>query len=170
MHQAQQDLLVLEAQSGNEEALACLIAIFHPQLVSFASNLCGNHALAKDAVQDVWVSTCKKLRTLDDPRAFRSWIFRALRWRILDLLKAKSFQHQVIEEAHLQVKLDESAIERRQIRKMISQLAAPERAVVHLHYMAQLPLAEIATILEIPVGTVKSRLNRARANLQDQLQ
>lgn len=169
MHQAKQDLLVLEAQSGNCKAFECLVSTFHPQLVSFACNLSGNHALAKDAAQDVWVSISKKLVKLEDPRAFKSWIFRALRWRVMDLLKAKSHQYLPIEQAELSVELDESLVEHQQLRKMIAKLAEHERSVIYLFYLVELSLAEIAQVLEIPVGTVKSRLNSARNHLQRQL-
>jgi RNA polymerase sigma-70 factor (ECF subfamily) len=170
MHQAQQELLVLEAQSGNKKAFECLVIFFHPQLINFAYNLSGNHALAKDAVQDVWISMSKKLNKLEDPRAFKSWIFRALRWRVLDLIKVKAYQFQTIEDKNISVALDESEIERQELGKMIDKLPDRERSVIYLFYLVELPLAEIALVLEIPVGTVKSRLNRARANLQQQLQ
>ena len=170
MHQAQQDLLVLEAQSGNKKAFECLVIFFHPQLINFACNLSGNDALAKDAVQDVWISISKKLSKLEDPRAFKSWIFRALRWRVLDLIKAKAYQFQPIENANLSIELDESAIARKQLRKMIEKLPDRDRSVIYLFYLAELSLAEIAQVMEIPLGTVKSRLNRSRATLQQQLQ
>jgi RNA polymerase sigma-70 factor (ECF subfamily) len=169
MEQTQQDLLVLEAQSGNQKAFECLVTMFHPQLVSFASNLSGNHALAQDAVQDVWITISKKLRNLEDPRAFKSWIFRALRWRVLDLVKAKSYQSREIEDTDLSVELDETAVEFSQLRQLISQLADSERSVVYLFYLVELQVSEIALVLEIPVGTVKSRLNRARNSLREQL-
>ncbi len=169
MNQAQQDLLVLEAQNGNKNAFECLIIHFHPQLINFACNLSGNHELAKDAVQDVWFKMSNKLGKLDDPRAFKSWIFRALRWRVLDLIKAKSYKSQPLEGTELSVELDESLIERRQIRKLIQKLPEQERSVIYLFYLADLPLADIAQILDIPIGTVKSRLNRSRAKLQQQL-
>jgi len=170
MHQAQQDLLVLEAQSGNKKAFECLVIFFHPQLINFACNLSGNDALAKDAVQDVWISISKKLSKLEDPRAFKSWIFRALRWRVLDLIKAKAYQFQPIENENLSIELDESAIERKQLRKMIEKLPDRDRSVIYLFYLAELSLAEITQVMEIPLGTVKSRLNRSRASLQQQLQ
>jgi RNA polymerase sigma-70 factor (ECF subfamily) len=169
MHQAQQDLLVLEAQSGNKKAFECLVIFFHPQLVNFAGSLSGNHALAKDAVQDVWISITKKLNKLEDPRAFKSWLFRALRWRVLDLIKAKAYQFQAIEDSNLYVDLDESTIEQQQLRKMIDTLPARDRSVIYLFYLVELPLVEIALVLEVPLGTVKSRLNRARASLQQQM-
>lgn len=170
MHQAQQDLLVLEAQSGNEKAFECLVVFFHPRLINFASNLSGNHALAKDAVQDVWISISKSLSKLEDPRAFKSWIFRAVRWRVLDLIKAKSYRFQAIEDINLSVELDESEIESQQLRKMIDKLPSHDRSVIYLFYLVELPLIEISMVLEIPVGTVKSRLNRARSSLQKQFQ
>jgi RNA polymerase sigma-70 factor (ECF subfamily) len=169
MHQAQQDLLVLEAQNGNEKAFECLVVFFHPQLINFASNLSGNHALSKDAVQDVWFSISKKLNKLEDPRAFKSWIFRALRWRVLDLVKAKSYQFETFDESSMSVAIDESELERQQLKKMIEKLPDKDRTVIYLFYLAELSLAEIALILEIPVGTVKSRLSRARESLQQQL-
>jgi RNA polymerase sigma-70 factor (ECF subfamily) len=170
MHQVQQDLLVLEAQSGNKKAFECLIIFFHPQLINFACSLSGNHELAKDAVQDVWISISKKLSKLKDPRAFKSWIFRALRWRVLDLIKAKSYHFQPIENTNFSVELDESVIEKQQLRKMIEKLPDRDRSVIYLFYLVELPLAEIAQVMEIPLGTVKSRLNRSRASLQQQLQ
>jgi len=170
MQQAQQDLLVIEAQCGNKKALECLVIFFHPKLINFACNLSGNHALAKDAVQDVWINMSKKLNQLEDPRAFKSWIFRALRWRVLDLIKAKAYQFQPIENINLYVELDESEVERQQLRKMIEKLPDHDRSVIYLYYLVELPLTEISLVLEVPVGTVKSRLNRSRASLQQQLQ
>ena len=170
MHQAQIDLLVLEAQNGNEKALECLVEFFHSQMVKFASNLSGNHAMAKDAVQDVWLNIGKKLSRLEDPRAFKSWVYRALRWRVLDLLKVKSYQFKTIDDMEIKVELDESEIENKQLRRLINELPEDGRSVIYLYYLAEFSLAEIATLLEIPIGTVKSRLDRARVNLREKLE
>ena len=170
MHQAQIDLLVLEAQSGNKEAFECLVVIFHPQMVNFACNLSGNHALAKDAAQDVWINISKKLSTLKDPQAFKSWIYSALRWRVLDLLKVKSYKFETIDGIDRGVELDESEIENKQLRRLINGLPERDRTVIYLYYLAEFSLTEIAMVLEIPIGTVKSRLSRARANLRQKLE
>jgi RNA polymerase sigma-70 factor (ECF subfamily) len=87
----------------------------------------------------------------------------------LDLIKAKAYHFQPIEDTNLSVELDESVIERQQLRKMIEKLPDRDRSVIYLFYLVELPLAEIAQVMEIPLGTVKSRLNRSRASLQQQL-
>ena len=53
---------------------------------------------------------------------------------------------------------------------MIEKLPDRDRSVIYLFYLVEMPLAEIAQIMDIPLGTVKSRLSRSRANLQQQLQ
>ncbi|WP_144394992.1 RNA polymerase sigma factor [Pleionea sediminis] len=169
MQQAEQDLLVLEAQSGNAQALECLIAVFHPLLVQFATSLSGNHALAKDAVQDVWLKIAKKLRQLNDPRAFRSWLYRAVRWRVSELMRGKAEQFERLDESVATTELDETEIENRALRRLVHQLADTEREVIYLHYLAELSVAEMALVLEIPAGTVKSRLSRARKQLQQMI-
>jgi DNA-directed RNA polymerase specialized sigma24 family protein len=79
MLQAKQDALVVLAQSGNDKALIILFAEFHPELLRFAYKLCGDSQLASDVEQDAWLKWMGSLRRLDDPRAFESWIYHALR-------------------------------------------------------------------------------------------
>ncbi len=167
MRQAELDLLVLEAQNGNLQALECLVALFHPLLIKFAVAISGDHALAKDAAQDVWLQISKKLRSLDDPRAFKSWIYRAVRWRVIDLTRNKSTQFEMLDDNCATTDLDVSELEQRQLKGCINRLEADEREVIYLHYLAELSVAEVALVLKIPAGTVKSRLSRARNQLRE---
>lgn len=175
MHQAQLDLLVLEAQNGNEKAFECLIRFFHPQLVKFANQLCTNPAMANDATQDVWLSISNSLRRLSDTRAFKSWLFRAVRWRVLDLVKANAREqesienHEYLDNHHLTIEFDDSDIELRPLRLAIEQLPQQERATLYLFYLAEFSIKQVALVLEIPTGTVKSRLSRARKLLAEKL-
>ncbi|WP_417445540.1 RNA polymerase sigma factor [Kangiella sp.] len=169
MEQAEQDLLVLEAQSGNEKAFECLVIWFHPLLVKFATSLSGNSALAKDAVQDVWLQILKKLRRLEDPRAFKSWLFRAVRWRVIDLMRGKAMQFEALDDNGIEILPDHSELEYRQLHQQINRLGKLEREVIYLFYLVELTVAEAALVLEVPQGTVKSRLNRARKQLQQMI-
>ena len=87
MNQAEHDLLVIDAQDGSRRALDALVRHHHRNLLRFAYSLCRDTALAQDAVQDAWIKVAGRLRRLDDPRAFRGWIYHAVRWRVFDLLK-----------------------------------------------------------------------------------
>jgi RNA polymerase sigma factor (sigma-70 family) len=87
MNQAEHDLLVIDAQDGSRTAMNALVAHHHRDLLRFAYSLCRNTALAQDAVQDAWIKVVRRLRRLNDPRAFRGWVYHAVRWRVLDLLR-----------------------------------------------------------------------------------
>ncbi len=179
MLQAQLDLLVIEAQSGNTAAFECLVEYFHPTLIRFARSLTANPTLADDAVQEAWLSMIRKVKYLKDPRAFKSWLFKLVRWRLIDLTRVNNQTTDAFDENSLNTAdsndpvshaIDESDIESRQLLLAISRLNSDEQLVIRMFYLIELSVSEIAAVLEIPVGTVKSRLNRARNQLKSSLE
>lgn len=171
MQQAELDALVLAAQSGNAAAFTMVVRYLQPGLLRFSYHICRDQQMAKDAVQEVWLACSRSLRRLDDPRAMKSWLHRAVRWRTLDLLRKQQRQNQhdsVAEEplAEVEVYPDESSA----LAKEMQLLPALERQALHLFYLEDLTIKEIAAVLGIPPGTVKSRLHRARLNLQAKLE
>ena len=172
MQQASIDLLVLAAKRGNRQAFGKLYDHFLPGALRFAYKLCGSSQLAQDAVQDAWLSCARSLIKIDDPRMFRSWLYRTVRWRVVDQQR-KQFRHEPLPEPETAAIPDlnqTAAVESQELRTMINALPELERQAIHLFYLEQLTLQEIAVILEVPVGTMKSRLNRARRHLREQLE
>lgn len=170
MNQAEEDLLVISAQAGNEKAFGFLFRHYHKPLLRFAYGLGRDRQLAQDAVQEAWIRIAGTLRRLDDPRAFRSWIYRAVRWRVLDLLKKPRVPLVSLDESMTAQTVsdpppDSAAAEA--LRGMMAKLPGIDRQALHLFYLQEMKIAEIAVVLEIPPGTVKSRLNRARTRLKD---
>lgn len=163
MNTSREELLVISAQAGNEAAFAELYQNFYQPLVKFAYKLCGHHDWAQDAVQDVWLDTAKKLRKLQDPKAFRSWMFRAVRWRCIDLAR-KSNKTQSLDGQ--EIATEEIKVEDSGLLKLIDQLPEVERQAIYLFYLEEMSLVEISIVLEVPQGTLKSRLNRARKHLK----
>jgi len=174
--QAEQDLLVLAAQSGNRRAFAALFKLHHRPLLRFAAGFCSDHDLARDAVQDAWLGMARVLPGLHDPRAFRSWLYRRVRWRMLDAMRRSRHPQQQslqdTDEASLS-SLDDSVQQAQQqaddstrLRHAMQRLPLIDRQAIELFYLQQLQINEIAIVLEIPAGTVKSRLNRARKQLR----
>jgi len=170
MNQAEQDLLVLAAQNGNHRAFDVLVRHFHKPLVSFAVKISNDVELSRDAVQESWIKTAKNMRKLKDPRAFKSWIYRLVRWRILDLLGIRNrelLRNETIDENLLLAPHSEYSDDKEEATSLISQLPDTEKEIIHLFYLDELRITEISIVLGIPVGTVKSRLNRARNLLRE---
>ncbi len=171
MIQAEIDLMVITAQQGNQKAFAVLYRHYLNPLVGFAYKICADRELANDAVQEAWIKAAKNIRQLNDPRTFKSWIYRLVRWKTIDLARALSTRDKHFES------FDESAIcesemtDNHQLRDtntelslvdFVDKLPKVEREMIHLFYLEDFRVAEISVILNIPTGTVKSRLNRAR--------
>jgi RNA polymerase sigma-70 factor, ECF subfamily len=165
MLQAEVELLVLSAQQNNSLAMEKLVKHFHPMLLRFAIRLTQNSANSQDIVQEVWIKTAKSIRQIRDPRAFKSWIFRAVRWQAADFFRTHN-NAQTLSANEASVKLDEQAVNNQMLSKAINQLNPDDAQVIHLFYLAEMTLQEISHVMEIPVGTVKSKLYRSRAALK----
>jgi RNA polymerase sigma-70 factor (ECF subfamily) len=152
---------VVRAQCGDREALELLLRSAQPPLHRYVSRLIGA-SRADDVVQEVLVTVARKLTWLAEPTLFRAWMFR--------IASRKAFDHLRSERKRAEEPLDEkiqaglSAPEPSPSDELLlelldsDRLTPPSRAVLVLHFQEELPLAEVAAILEIPLGTVKSRL------------
>lgn len=169
MQQAKLDMLVLMAQQGDEHALFLLFEHYQPSLMQFAFRMTGEAQLTQDAVQNMWGKIFIVLRRLENPAVFKSWIFRALKWSVNDLLRLRQInQHRQsdlpIEElvAPTMPHADPNDV----LNKALSCLPEIEYQAIYLFYFEQMSLVEIGLIQEVPIGTVKTRLFRARAKLK----
>lgn len=179
MIQAEVDLLVLSVQQGNEQAFALLYRFYLKPLLGFSFKLSNDKEIAQDAVQESWIKISKNIRQLSDPRTFKSWIYRMVRWKTLDLLRSRSIHSERFEsydESSESLKYPFSE-DNKQAEKLdknldiaIRALPKTEREMIHLFYLDDLRVPEIAIVLEIPIGTVKSRLSRARSLLKTKYQ
>lgn len=171
MTKAQLDLLVLAFQAGDERALTLLYQCYQRKLRLFAASLSGDPFIADDLVQNVWLKLSKRITRLDDPRVFVSWLYKAVRWEVLDWQKSAA-QRRVrpCDEADEETWLAPAPVAQySSLHLAISTLEAASQELLQLHYFHQLELTEIALVLGIPLGTVKSRLHRARQQLKVQL-
>ena len=153
--------LVSRAQCGDREALEQLLRGVQPRLHRYVSRLVGaDHA--PDVVQDVLIAVARNVTWLAEPRLFRPWAFRiASRAAFRHLRKEKRWTRYASDD----VDVDEMAAPpppppEALLRELLdSPLLSPaSRAVLVLHFQEEMPLAEVAAVLEIPVGTAKSRL------------
>jgi len=175
MRDAEHDLLVLDAQRGRRAALDALVRHHHADLVRYAHSLCHEPAMARDAVQDAWLTVSGRLRRLDDPRAFRSWLYHAVRWRTLDALRGRQRRAEtpldgVAADVLAGPDDSEGREQRLSIETAMDALPGLERETLDLFYRRGLGVREIAHVQDVPAGTVKSRLYRARRQRQQTLE
>ena len=161
--------LVLHAQSGSPEALEQLLKLWYPKLRRYASRQMRDPEAAKDVVQETLLAAAKRIRQLDDPAAFPKWLYRILQRRLVDHLRAQIRRRRYDAPA---AAADSSAATPEAgtpLEDALASLAAESYRIVHLHYLIGLSVKEISSLIEVPEGTVKSRLHSARAQLRNLL-
>ncbi len=173
MESAQQETWqVLHAQAGDRDALDQLLRLIQEPLYRYIFSLVGERALAEDVLQEAFILIYRKLRWLRDPALFRPWAYRiAAREAFRQLKRERRWSDRSVEESVL---LDLPAPARDEITpELIDQLVAPlspaSRAVIVLHYLHEMPLAEIADVMGVAIGTVKSRLAYGLDRLRKQM-
>jgi RNA polymerase sigma-70 factor (ECF subfamily) len=159
------EILVMDCQSGSAKALEKLILRWQKRLWGYAYHLTGDSEAAWDITQESWLGIIKGLRRLHDPARFRSWAYKIITNKASDWIrKKKAIQHIRIEEIQ-----DPQVQEKKEVglKELLEKLDMRKRAVLSLYHFEQLSVREISIILNIPGGTVKSRLHSARNELKE---
>jgi RNA polymerase sigma-70 factor, ECF subfamily len=161
----QETWLALRAQAGDREAFDRLFRRLQEPLYRYIFSLVGARAPAEDVLQEVFILIYRKIRWLREPELLRPWVYRiATREAFKHLKRERRWTGKAEDESVL---LDLPAPARDDLApEMITQLVAQlverlspaSRAVIVLHYLHEMPLAEIAEVMGVAVGTVKSRL------------
>lgn len=168
MTNADIELLVVELQFGNKAALGKLYTHFHVAMRKYAVLRVKDSMVADDLVQNVWTKVAKRVTKLNDVSLFKSWLYKALRWEIIDWYRTSS--NEVLHDSQMPEKAIELVYsDPLSPLKYLLSLPANERDVAELFYLNDLNIKEISLVAGIPLGTVKSRLHRARALLKQRI-
>jgi RNA polymerase sigma-70 factor (ECF subfamily) len=166
--------LVLQAQRGDEGAFASLAVAVGDRLHAVAHRILRDTDLAEDATQQALLNVWRDLPQLRDPARFDAWSYRLLVRACY--AEARRTRHWT-PNLHL-LPADEpvvgeglgSVVDRDQLERGFRRLSIDHRAVVVLHHYLDLPLHEVADVLGIPTGTVRSRLHHAMRGLRAALE
>jgi len=185
---SEETAFVSELCAGSEEAFAYLLAVYQNPVFNLVSHIVENAADASDVLQDVFVQVFKGIKGFNGQSSLRTWIYRIAvheasnhrrswtrrHWRepiSMDDIESPSAvvaseaasnersPYQVFEQAEREVA----------VKRVLASLAPPYRAVVVLREIEELPYEEIAQVLGVAEGTVKSRLLRGRELLRRKL-
>jgi RNA polymerase sigma-70 factor, ECF subfamily len=157
----QETWLALRAQAGDREAFDRLFRLLQEPLYRYIFSLVGARAPAEDVLQEVFILIYRKIRWLREPELLRPWVYRiATREAFKHLKRERRWTDKAEDESAL---LDLPAPSRDErapeiSAQLVERLSPASRAVIVLHYLHEMPLAEIAEVMGVAVGTVKSRL------------
>lgn len=156
---------MLRAQTGDREALGELFTILAAPLAGYIGTIVRNDALAEDVLQDVFVIVHRRIYWLDAPEAFRSWIYRIAAREAIRAARREMRGERITDQNldwntiadPLAVNAD-AMMHAKEAAAAIADLTPASRAVMTLHYVEGLTLAEAADVLGVAPGTAKSRL------------
>lgn len=168
--------LVTAALAGDHEAFSALVRTHQGVAFRVAWSVVGSRSDAEDVVQDAFVKAWTRLRSFRADAPFRPWILQIVANEARNRLRSHSRRRRrETDVAVPDLAPDDPAADavaadrRRRLHAAVARLEPRDRAVVVCRYLLELTEAETAAVLEIPIGTVKSRLNRARAALASTL-
>ncbi|MFP5285477.1 MAG: RNA polymerase sigma factor [Thermoanaerobaculia bacterium] len=165
-----QELLVVRCQLGEREAFDELAERWHLPIWRYVRRLLGREEEAEEVTQEVWLRILRGILALQEPGRLPAWIFTIARRTVMDRLRVRYAEAPLVPLEELGAEepdlgwMDEEVLER-----ALLELSPMEREVLVLFHLRELTLREVAEVLGVPTGTVKSRLSRARLALEQRL-
>jgi len=163
------ELLVLECQDGNVKAMDLLVVRWQQRLWRYAYRLTGSAEAAWEVTQESWLGIVRGISRLNDPARFGSWAYRIATNKARDWIartsKARRASGNYVRHGP-ETSESKDRQTRDELQAIMGRLPEQSRTVLTLHYLEGFNVADIAAILRIPQGTVKSRLYKARNELK----
>jgi RNA polymerase sigma-70 factor, ECF subfamily len=177
---------VRRAQEGDVRAFEQLFQQYHRGIYNTIYQMTHNDADAADLTQEVFVRAYRALPRLQTPEAFTSWLYRiavnlSRNWlRDRGRVRIESLEvpgeegeegstREIADPSGDPAALAQTRDMQERVQKAIAGLSPDHRQVVMLHHIEGMPVEEIARVMGCSIGTVKSRLSRARENLKRKL-
>lgn len=167
--------LIARSVGGDLDAYDRLVGFYQDRVYQVAYRITGNREDAWDAAQETFLNAFRSLPRFRGTAAFSTWVYRIATNAALDLVRRRPPQPPVSLESVTVGTGDDPAETatrselQRRIHRAITSLPAEQRVVVVLRDVQGLSYEEIAVVLRIPPGTVRSRLSRGRESLRRQL-
>jgi RNA polymerase sigma-70 factor (ECF subfamily) len=164
------ELLVVRCQLGERAAFDELIERWHEPLWRYLRRVVGDPDAAAETLQDAWLRALRALPGLREPARLRPWLFTIARRASMDRLRRKYAEPASLPIDDVDVAGPEEssgpALELDTMHDELERMPVVEREVLVLFYLEELTIDQLAEVLAVPAGTVKSRLFRARRTLR----
>ena len=165
------ELLVLRCKRGEKQAFDLLIRQWEGRLLYYVRRLVATEEDAWDVLQQTWIKAFRGIKTLDDPQRLPTWLYQIAR-----RTAASHWRGHYREQARLEDDADMAELaeaeegwhfeDAEQVHRALSRVSLAHREVLTLRFMDDLSLEQMAEVLAVPLGTVKSRLCYAKRALR----
>ena len=170
-----QENIIARARRGDADAFEQLVIAYRDPVFRLALRMCGNEADADEAAQEAFLAAWRGLPNFRGDSKFSTWLYQLTTHAAIDLMRRQ--KRQIAAEDITEVSAPdpapgpqqqaERAETRQAVRDALLRLTPEYRQIVTLRFLQELSYEEIGAALDLPSGTVKSRLNRARARLKE---
>jgi RNA polymerase sigma-70 factor (ECF subfamily) len=176
IHPQNETLLILNAKNGDRNAFGELVCLYANKLIQIIYRMYGNQQLAEDAVQKAFIQSWLQLSAYQPKASFQSWLVRIAINTAIDMLRKEKQllpnNAEILDVADSSPGPESMMIKKENailVRQAVLSLPDASRVVLILREYEALSYQEISEILDIPIGTVMSRLNYARKILKEKL-
>ncbi|MBH0231733.1 RNA polymerase sigma factor SigW [Halobacillus yeomjeoni] len=176
---------IKEVKKGDQSAFEDIVSFYQNKVYHICFRMIGNAYEAEDLAQEAFIRAYTNIHTFDNRRKFSTWLYRIATNLTIDRIRKKKPDYHLDAQVrgtegldmYSQLAADQALPEEEveslelqtYIHKEILALPPKYRSVIVLRYLDELPLQDIAEILDIPVGTVKTRVHRGREALRKKL-
>ena len=176
---------IKQVLKGDQDAFAEVIELYKDKVFQICFRMLGNRHEAEDISQEAFIRAYVNIHTFNQKRKFSTWLYRIATNLCIDRIRKKkpdyyldaevkgteglTMYSQVAAEGQLPEEEVEEMELQNEIQRQIMKLPDKYRSVIVLKYIEELPLQEISEILDLPLGTVKTRIHRGREALRKQL-
>ena len=177
---AEETSILARVADGDPGAVREVLSRYSALVWSLASGLSKDPLEVEDVVQDTWLAVVRRIASLDDPGAFRAWMYRIARNLVTTRLRRRRALLSLDDPDHADDApvapdptddaLEVDAFDASDIQRAMERLPLPQREALALRYVDGLTYDELASVVDRNVGTVRSRLHYAKSNLHAELQ
>ncbi|GAA0414208.1 MAG: RNA polymerase sigma factor SigW [Bacillota bacterium] len=176
---------IKQVKKGDQSAFEDVVSFFQNKIYQHCYRMLGNAHEAEDIAQEAFIRAYVNIHSFDDRRKFSTWLYRIATNLTIDRIRKRKPDHYLDAEVkgteglnmYSQLadngRLPEEEVEglelQRYIQQEIIQLPPKYRSIIMLRYIEEFSLQEISEILDIPLGTVKTRIHRGREALRKKL-
>lgn len=164
-----EDLAALLRRRKYSQALEVLVETCGKRVFGMAIAMLGNEARAEEATQDVFLKVWRALPLYDGRAAPSTWLYAIARNTFLSALRSEALRRTIALEEAAEPAAGETVSRDVELNQMLRRLSEVQRQAVALFYLQERSVEEVALLLDLPEGTVKSHLHRARRALGDMM-